>query len=64
METVTYEDVTGAAGRIAGHVLRTPVLEISPGLFLKLEQLQHSGSFKARGAFTGSCRPGGCRTAV
>ncbi|MFI6786511.1 threonine/serine dehydratase [Nonomuraea sp. NPDC050383] len=49
--TVTYEDVTGAARRIAGHVLRTPVLEVSPGLFLKLEQLQHSGSFKVRGAF-------------
>ncbi|WP_113700700.1 threonine/serine dehydratase [Nonomuraea lactucae] len=49
--TVTYEDVVGAAGRISGHVLRTPVLEISPGLFLKLELLQHSGSFKVRGAF-------------
>ncbi|MFI7144983.1 serine/threonine dehydratase [Nonomuraea sp. NPDC050022] len=49
--TVTYEDVTSAAARIGGYVLRTPVLEISPGLFFKLEQLQHSGSFKVRGAF-------------
>ncbi|WP_433510183.1 serine/threonine dehydratase [Nonomuraea sp. CA-143628] len=49
--TVTYEDVTSAAERIGGHVLRTPVIEISPGLFFKLEQLQHSGSFKVRGAF-------------
>lgn len=49
--TVTYEDVTSAAERIGGHVLRTPVLEISPGLFFKLELLQHSGSFKVRGAF-------------
>lgn len=49
--TVTYEDVASAAERIGGHVLRTPVLEVSPGLFLKLEQLQHSGSFKVRGAF-------------
>ncbi|MEV0201565.1 serine/threonine dehydratase, partial [Nonomuraea sp. NPDC050691] len=49
--TVTYEDVTGAARRIAGHALRTPVLEVSPGLYLKLEQLQHAGSFKVRGAF-------------
>ncbi|MEU7838815.1 serine/threonine dehydratase [Nonomuraea sp. NPDC049129] len=48
---MTYEDVTSAAERIGGHVLRTPVLEISPGLFFKLEQLQHSGSFKVRGAF-------------
>ncbi|MEV0344597.1 hypothetical protein AB0H88_02445 [Nonomuraea sp. NPDC050680] len=47
--TVTYEDVTSAAERIGGHVLRTPVLEISPGLLFKLEQLQHSGSFKVRG---------------
>ncbi|MEV0379655.1 pyridoxal-phosphate dependent enzyme [Nonomuraea sp. NPDC050643] len=46
-----YDDVLVAAERIRGHVLRTPVLEISPGLFFKLELLQHSGSFKVRGAF-------------
>ncbi|MFI7640235.1 pyridoxal-phosphate dependent enzyme [Nonomuraea sp. NPDC049400] len=46
-----YSDVLTAAHRIDGHVLRTPVLEISPGLFFKLELLQHSGSFKVRGAF-------------
>ncbi|MEV4365688.1 serine/threonine dehydratase [Nonomuraea sp. NPDC049637] len=51
MTTVTHQDVLDAAGRIEGHVLRTPVLEISPGLSLKLELLQHSGSFKVRGAF-------------
>ncbi|MEU5863933.1 MULTISPECIES: serine/threonine dehydratase [unclassified Nonomuraea] len=51
MTAVTYQDVLDAARRIEGHVLRTPVLEISPGLFLKLELLQHSGSFKVRGAF-------------
>lgn len=51
MTTVTHDDVLDAAARISGHVLRTPVLEISPGLFLKLELLQHSGSFKVRGAF-------------
>ncbi|WP_436757123.1 threonine/serine dehydratase [Streptosporangium sp. V21-05] len=49
--SVSFEDVERAAGRIAGHVLRTPVVEVSPGLFLKLEGLQHSGSFKARGGF-------------
>ncbi|MER7370866.1 pyridoxal-phosphate dependent enzyme, partial [Nonomuraea wenchangensis] len=48
---VTREDVAAAARRIAGFVLRTPVLEVSPGLFMKLELLQHSGSFKVRGAF-------------
>ncbi|TDC10229.1 pyridoxal-phosphate dependent enzyme [Nonomuraea longispora] len=51
MTTVSHEDVRAAAGRIGGLALRTPVLEISPGLFLKLELLQHSGSFKVRGAF-------------
>ena len=50
-------DIKAAAGRIAGHVRRTPVLEIADGLgltrpvTLKLELLQHTGTFKARGAF-------------
>ncbi|WP_336210440.1 threonine/serine dehydratase [Nonomuraea sp. LPB2021202275-12-8] len=62
--TVSYEDVVRAAGRVGGHVLRTPVLEVAPGRFLKLEQLQHSGSFKVRGAFNrilsaGELPPGG-----
>src|SRR3954464_15300463 len=35
---------------IRPHVRRTPVIE-ADGLTLKLELLQHSGSFKARGAF-------------
>jgi threonine dehydratase len=49
--TVDREHVPAAARRIAGHVLRTPVIEVSPGLWLKLELLQHTGSFKVRGAF-------------
>jgi threonine dehydratase len=49
--TVTREDVQHAAGRIAGHVRRTPVLQVSPTLTFKLELLQHVGSFKPRGAF-------------
>lgn len=44
-------DVRAAAARIGGHVLRTPVVEIAPGVLFKLECLQHSGSFKVRGAF-------------
>jgi len=44
---------------IAGHIRRTPVIEIDPADFgllcaaltFKLELLQHAGSFKARGAF-------------
>jgi threonine dehydratase len=49
--TVDREHVPAAARRIAGHVLRTPVIEVSPGLWLKLELLQHTGSYKVRGAF-------------
>jgi threonine dehydratase len=45
---------------IAPHIRRTPIIEIDGGDFgvavptmaLKLESLQHAGSFKARGAFT------------
>jgi threonine dehydratase len=55
---ITRSDVEAAARRIAGRVLRTPVAEVGPGMFapagqvwLKLEFMQHSGSFKARGAF-------------
>jgi threonine dehydratase len=55
---ITRSDVEAAARRIAGRVRRTPVAEADPGTFapadavlLKLEYMQHTGSFKARGAF-------------
>ena len=48
---VGEKDVFAAAERIRGRVLRTPVLEVSPTLTLKLELLQHTGSFKPRGMF-------------
>ncbi|MFO7252322.1 MAG: pyridoxal-phosphate dependent enzyme, partial [Actinomycetes bacterium] len=51
-------DVLEAAERIRGRVRRTPVLELEHGdlfpggpVLLKLELLQHTGSFKPRGAF-------------
>ncbi|PWE28435.1 threonine dehydratase [Pararhodobacter marinus] len=47
-------EIEAAAGRIAGHVRRTPAMDITLGghaVEIKLEQLQHTGSFKARGAF-------------
>ena len=50
-------DIERAMGLIAPHVVRTPVM-VHHGLGtdfpveMKLEHLQHSGSFKARGAFT------------
>jgi threonine dehydratase len=47
---VTPDDIDRAAARVARYVRRTPVVEHA-GLWLKLELLQHTGSFKARGAF-------------
>jgi threonine dehydratase len=53
---VTIEDIRAAAGRIAGRVVRTPLVPYpaaEPGrpLWLKPESLQPSGAFKLRGAF-------------
>lgn len=49
-------EIEAAAARIEGHVVRTPVMKVRGfGLDfpveIKLEHLQHTGSFKARGAF-------------
>ncbi len=49
--TIRPADISAAAERIAGHVRRTPVVEATAGVVLKLELLQHAGSFKPRGAF-------------
>ncbi len=55
---ISAADIDAAAVRIEGHVRRTPVIALEPGAFgldaritLKLELLQRTGSFKARGAF-------------
>jgi threonine dehydratase len=55
---VTPESIRATYGRIAGHIRRTPVLDLPGGAFglanplsLKLELVQHAGSFKPRGAF-------------
>jgi threonine dehydratase len=54
---MTPSEIRAARVRIAPHIRRTPLLELAspvaeaPPLSLKLESLQHSGSFKARGAF-------------
>ncbi len=59
--SVTIDDVRAAAARIEGRVRRTPMLPATlahsplpgdPTLNLKLECLQVSGSFKARGAMS------------
>jgi len=50
--TITVRDVQAAARRIAPHVGQTPLVPSpEPGLWLKLENQQRSGAFKARGAF-------------
>ncbi|WP_030194256.1 threonine/serine dehydratase [Streptomyces sp. NRRL S-87] len=46
----TYADVRAAADRIAGHVRPVTVAPAGDDLWFALEQLQHTGSFKARGA--------------
>jgi threonine dehydratase len=48
---VERDDIAAAATRIGDHVRRTPVVQLSPGLWLKLELVQHTGSFKPRGMF-------------
>jgi threonine dehydratase len=57
VETVTLEDVQAARARIQLHVHRTPLLHSATlsemtgtDLWLKAENLQKTGSFKARGA--------------
>lgn len=61
---LTAADVTAARERIRGHIRTTPLVQADPAsltvasaegtasaVWFKLEQLQHTGSFKARGAF-------------
>ena len=55
---ISPDDIVEASRRISAHVRRTPLMPLEAeafglpvALMLKLELLQHSGSFKARGAF-------------
>lgn len=55
---LTMADIDQARSLIAGHVRQTPVIAVEGAVFglneplcLKLEMLQHAGSFKPRGAF-------------
>jgi threonine dehydratase len=58
-DTIGPERIAACAPLIRPHIRRTPIIEIDAAdvglaprpLCLKLELLQHSGSFKARGAF-------------
>ena len=50
-DLVSAEEIEAAASRLAGRVLRTPMVALgSTGVILKTESLQASGSFKLRGA--------------
>lgn len=48
--TIDRERIANVAPVIAPYVRRTPVIDLD-GVALKLELLQHAGSFKTRGAF-------------
>jgi threonine dehydratase len=64
LAAVTREAIAANAGLIRPYIRRTPVISVGGAelglavreLVLKLEQLQHSGSFKVRGAFTNLLR--------
>ena len=73
MASVTPSDIRSAHAHIRAHIRRTPILETASPiagaapLSLKLECLQATGSFKARGAFhnllTRPASAAGCATA-
>ena len=60
MEDFSRERIRAAEKLIRPYIRKTPVMEVpgsdfnlgSARMFLKLEYVQHAGSFKARGAFT------------
>jgi len=58
LQLPTYADVQAAAGRIAGHAHKTPVITsrtfnamVGAEVFFKCENFQRMGAFKFRGAF-------------
>lgn len=72
LDAITPLRIARTAALIAPHIRRTPVMAadladfgLAPfPLALKLECLQHSGSFKARGAFAGLLGAGGSGEAI
>jgi threonine dehydratase len=47
---IAIEDIEQARERIAGTVLRTPLVKFADGIYLKLENLQPTNAYKIRGA--------------
>lgn len=54
----TLDDIRAAAERLRGVALRTPLLPLREGSFIKAESLQPTGSFKIRGAFNAMAQLG------
>src|SRR4029079_7527977 len=50
-DLVTLADIRAAALRIRGIALRTPLLPLADGAWIKPESFQPTGSFKIRGAY-------------
>jgi threonine dehydratase len=58
--SITREEILATASLIRPHIRRTPIIDVAgrdlgvdlDRVTLKLEYLQHAGSFKSRGAFT------------
>ena len=50
MREISLSDIEDAARHIYDPVVRTPLVQLHENLFLKLESLQPTGSFKLRGA--------------
>src|ERR1700752_692473 len=47
---IAIEDIEAARERIAGTVLRTPLVRVDDGIYLKSETLQPTNAYKIRGA--------------
>lgn len=50
-QPIAREDIARTHTLIAPHIRKTPVIDVD-GACVKLEGMQHAGSFKTRGAFT------------
>jgi threonine dehydratase len=47
---IAIEDIEAARERVAGTILRTPLVKLEEGIYLKLENLQPTNAYKIRGA--------------
>jgi len=52
MKAPSLEEIRRVHSNLSDEIIETPVKELNPGLFLKLELQQKTGSFKLRGALS------------